>query len=135
MKKFSEINKQYQEQQTLWKATIRMEPNKFKRFWKWVWYFLVFPWKWIWINIRDWRTALIFVIVFLVVSCEVWVPYLLGLIFYANEPVRITMFSVASACWLFWLGPGTPFMVICIGLTIAVKGLFNKIKERKDKNK
>lgn len=58
---------------------------------------------------------------------------LIGVIFWANEPLKISMFSIGSACWLFWLGPGTPFMVICIGLTIAIKGLFNKIKEKRAK--
>ena len=55
----------------------------------------------------------------------------LGIIAFQNEPLRITMFSVGSACWLFWLGPGTPFLVICIALTIGIKGLFNRIKEKK----
>ena len=92
---------------------------------------MTFPFIWIWINVRDWRTAVIFAIVFLLVSSEVWVPYLLGVIFWANEPIKIAMFSFGSACWLFWLGPGTPFLVICIVLTIAIKSLFNKIKNNK----
>lgn len=133
MKKFEEVNKEYRKQQLAWKIHIKFEPSKWKRFWKRVLFWIAFPFVWIWVNIRDWRTAIIFVIVFLITSSEVWIPYLLGFVFYANEPVRITMFSVASACWLFWLGPGTPFMVICIGLTIAVKGLLNKIKGRKKK--
>ena len=135
MKKFKDLEDKFKKDQLVWKTSIRLEPNKFKRFWKWVWYLIAFPFVWIWVNIRDWRTALIFIIVFLVVSSEVWVPYLLGFIFYANEPFRISMLSVASACWLFWLGPGTPFLPLCIGITIGIKGLFNKIKEKKNDNK
>ena len=135
MKKFNEIEDKFKQDQQAWKDRIKAEPNKFKRFWKWVWYLIAFPFVWIWVNIRDWRTALIFVIVFLLVSSEVWVPYLIGAIFWNNEPLRISMFSVGSACWLFWLGPGTPFLVICIGITIGVKGIFNKIKEHRNKNK
>lgn len=127
------LEEQYKKKQLEWKTHIRLESNKFKRFWKWVWYLIAFPFVWLFYNIRDWRTAIVFVIVFLIVSSEVWIPYLIGAIFWANEPLRITMFSVGSACWLFWLGPGTPFMVICIGLTIAIKGLFNKIKEKRAK--
>ena len=39
-----------------------------------------------------------------------------------------------GACELFWLGPGTPFILICTFITIGIKGLFNKIKSRKIKN-
>lgn len=127
------LEEQYKKKQLEWKTHIRLESNKFKRFWKWVWYLIAFPFVWLFYNIRDWRTAIIFIIVFLIVSSEVWIPYLIGVIFWANEPLRISMFSIGSACWLFWLGPGTPFMVICIGLTIAIKGLFNKIKEKRAK--
>lgn len=135
MKKFSEIENKFKQDQLVWKTHIRLESNKFKRFWKWVWFFIAFPWKWIWVNIRDWRTAIIFAIVFLVVSSEVWIPYTIGFIGWNNEPLRISMFSVGSACWLFWAGPGTPFLVICIGLTIAIKSLFNKIKDKKNAKK
>lgn len=135
MKSFKEVEEKFKNSQNEWKTRIRQEPSKAKRFWKWVWYLCAFPFLWIWVNIRDWRTALIFVFVALIVSCEVWVPYLIAVICWSNEPVRISMLSVGSACWLFWIGPGTPFLVICIGLTIGVKALFNKIKFRRKKAK
>lgn len=121
----SKLLQDYENRQKAWKAHIKFEPNKFRRFWKWVWYLIAFPWVWTFYNIRDWRTAVIFVITFLVLSSEVWVPYLLGVIFHSSW-----LIGVGTACWLFWLGPGTPFMVICIMVTIAVKGLFNKIGEK-----
>ena len=130
MKPFKEVEEQFKTRQNEWKARIRQEPSKAKRFWKWVWYLCAFPFVWLWVNIRDWRTALIFILVALIVSSEVWVPYLIAVICWGNEPVRISMLSVGSACWLFWIGPGTPFLVICIGITIGVKALFNKIKYR-----
>lgn len=128
-KTIKEIQQEYELKQKEEKAKIAAEPNRFKRFLKICKYWLLFPFKWIWVNIRDWRTAVIFAIVFLAVSSEVWVPYLIGLITWGTD-VSKWMFGVASTCWLFWLGPGTPFMVICISLTIAIKGLFNKIKEK-----
>lgn len=134
MGRIKDLNKDFEEKKKASKEKIKQEPNKFKRFWKWVLYLIVFPFKWLWYNIRDWRTAVIFIITVVVVSSEVWVPYLLGFIFYANEALRITMFSVGSACWLFWLGPGTPFIIICIGITIGVKEIFNRIKLRRNKN-
>lgn len=127
--KLKELQEQYNKKQLAWKTRIRMKPTKWKRFWAWVWYLIAFPWVWIWTNIRDWRTALIFVIVTITVSSEVWVPYLIAVICWYNEPLRITMLSVGSACWLFWLGPGTPFLLICIFITIGVKAIINKIKK------
>ena len=131
---FKDLEAQYKKKQLAWKTSIRMKPTKWKRFWNWVWYLIAFPWVWIITNIRDWRTAVIFVTVFLVLSIEVWLPYLLALIFWSNETARNTFIGVGSACWLFWAGPGTPFLLICIFVTIGVKGIFNKIKYgRKDK--
>ncbi len=129
MKK-NKIAELYEAKQKEWKEKIRSKPTKWLRFWSWVWYSIAFPWVWLFYNIRDWRTAVIFVIVFVVLSSEVWLPYLIGLIFWNNNGVRITMFSIGSVCWLFWLGPGTPFIVICISVTIGVKALFNKIKSK-----
>lgn len=130
MKKVSEIQAEYEAKQKEEKAKIKAEPNRFRRFWKWVAYIALFPFKWLWVNIRDWRTALIFGITFLVLSSEVWVPYLIGLITLGTE-LSAWMFGAASACWLFWLGPGTPFLPLCIGITIGVKGIFNKISEKR----
>lgn len=126
MKKFAELEKEYSKKQTLWKTSIRLETNRWKRFWKWIAYYITFPFVWIWINIRDWKTALIFVIVFLAVSSEVWVMYLLYFITKNNW-----FLAVGSACWLFWLGPGTPFMVIVVSLTIAIKTFFNHVKKNR----
>ena len=127
MKKYSEIEKKYNEKQLLWKTSIRLEPNKWKRFWKWVWFFIAFPWVWLFVNIRDFHTFIIFLIVVLVVGVEVWLPYLLFFI-----TGNGWFLGIASACLLFWWGPGTPFMLICIFLTIWVKGIFNKIKHKKE---
>ena len=129
MKK-NKITELYEAKQKEWKDKIHSKPTKWLRFWSWVWYLIAFPWVWLFYNIRDWRSAVIFVIVFIVLSSEVWLPYLIGLIFWGNEGLRITMFSIGSVCWLFWLGPGTPFIVICISVTIGVKALFNKIKSK-----
>ena len=124
------IKEKYDEYQLKWKTSIKLKGNQWYR---WLWYFIAFPWVWIFYNIRDWRTAIIFVIVCALVSSEVWVPYLLAFIFWSNEPWRIALISFASACWVFWLGPGTPFLVICVSLTIGIKALFNKLINRKSK--
>ena len=57
-KLFSHIKEQYDAKQAEWKAKIKAEPKKGKRFWKWVWYWIAFPWVWLFYNIRDWRSAI-----------------------------------------------------------------------------
>ena len=128
--RFQLLEAKYKEDQKAARDKIRQEPSGWKRFWKWVWYLFTFPFKWLWLNIRDWRSAVIFLIVMAVVSCEVWIPYLIGFITWGTDLSKI-MFGIGSTCWLFWLGPGTPFLIICIGITIGVKELFNKIEEKK----
>lgn len=129
--KFSQLENKYKEDQKKEREKIRQEPSRFKRILKWIWYLISFPFKWLWLNIRDWRTALIFVTVVLIVSIEVWLPYLIGIITWGSALSKI-MFGIGSTCWLFWLGPGTPFIIICIGITIGVKELFNRIEEKKN---
>lgn len=114
---------------------IKKEPNKWKRMWKFIWHWTTYPFIWIWNNIRDWRTFLIFLIVFLIVSCEVWVPYLLGTITWGSDFSK-TMMGVGTACLLFWnVVPCTPFLAICITLTIITKSIFNRLRFRKLKDK
>ena len=132
MKSIKEIEQEYKATQEKHKAKVKEEPNKFKRFFKWIWFWISYPFIWIFYNIRDWHTAVIFLIVVLVVGSEVWVPYLLGVITWGTDFSKI-MFSVGSACWLFWIGPFTPFLPLCIVITIGIKTLFNKIKSRKKK--
>lgn len=130
-KRTNKIEFEYNVSQEIEKQVIRSEPKKIKKFLKRCKYLAWFPFKRVWTNIRDWKTFLIFAIVFIIVSSEVWCPYLIGFISWENETLRNTMFGIGSACRLFWLGPGTPFMVIVIGLTIGIKILFNKIKEKR----
>lgn len=63
-----------------------------------------------------------------ILSCEVWIPYLLALI--TNNK---WWWGVGSACWIFWAGPGTPFTAIAIGITLGIKKLYLKIKNKKNK--
>ena len=65
-----------------------------------------------------------------VMSSEVWVFYLLGVISWGSEFSKWCL-GVASACWLFWLGPITPFLPLCIIITAFIKGIVNKIRFKK----
>lgn len=91
------------------------------------------PFKRLRINLKDIKTLVIFIIVFLVLSSEVWVFYLLGFIF-SDTDFGKRCLGIGSACWLFWLGPFTPFLPLCIAITFGIKALFNKIRFRKIKS-
>ncbi len=128
-----EIEKQklYEEEQKKIKAEIKATPH---HFWRLMWHYFKKPFVWIIHNIKDWRTAVIFLIVMLVVGCEVWIPLLLGLLAWGT-PFGATMLGIAGTCEAFWLMPMTPFLPLCIGLTAVVKGIFNKIRFRRFEKK
>lgn len=90
-----------------------------------LWNKLVKLWKWLWKQLKDWRNLVIFAIVSLVVSCEVWVPYLLGFL-----TGNTYWFTIGSACWAFWLAPFTPFIVICITVTLTVRKIIDRIRSK-----
>ena len=123
-----ELEQNYKQKQLIWKTHIRLKSSKWSRFWAWVWYLIAFPFVWLFYNIRDWRTFVIFILVVLVVGVEVWLPLLLGIIFN-----NAWLLGLAAACETFWLAPFTPFLPLCIFLTIVIKELFNKIKMKKEK--
>lgn len=131
MKKFSELEIEYKLKQEAWKLKIRQEPNKHKRFWKWVLYWLAFPWVWAWTNIRDWHTALLFVIVVVVYSGSVWGFYLAALFCgWTSTDVGKWLIGIGSGVWAWWLSPaGSPFILLCTVTTIGVKAIINKIRD------
>ena len=101
------------------------------RFWQTIWKWLKSPFIWIKDNIKDWRTAVIFAIVLIIVSSSVWIFLLLGLI-----TGNGWFYGIASAVFIWWQLPGSPFFMLCIGITIGIKSLFNKVRrKREDKNK
>jgi len=53
MRKINELQAEYEAKQKEEKAKISADPNRFRRFWKWVAYIALFPFKWLWVNIRD----------------------------------------------------------------------------------
>ena len=128
--KIKELEEDYAKWRDVQKYQIEIADTKWKKFKKRCYYIVVSPWKYICINVRDWRTWIIFMSVFLLLSSEVWVFYLLGIIT-GNE----WFYGVASACWLFWLGPFTPFLPLVISLTIGIREVFKKWKNKKKSKK
>lgn len=128
IKKFKTLSDDFDKRRRERKEQIRNEPHRGRRFWLWVWFYLSFPFKWILLNIRDIKTAIIFIIVLMVYSASVWVPYLVY--FITKSPWWL---AAGSTVWIFWLGPGTPFLILCIGTTIGIKAIINKILVRKER--
>lgn len=122
--------KAYQESQKIKLAKIKAQPKSWERFWNLIIFYIAKPFYWAKENIKDWRTAVIFLIVMVVMSSEVWVFYLLGFISWGSEFSKWCL-GIASACWLFWLGPFTPFLPLCILITAIIKGFVNKIRFKK----
>lgn len=82
---------------------------------------------WTYKQLKDWKNLLIFAVVFVIVSCEVWVPYLIGVI-----TGDAYWYGIGSLCWAFWLAPGTPFITLCILITIAIRKIIDKIFKRRN---
>lgn len=81
-------------------------------------------------QLKDKTNIVIFIVVFLVLSSEVWVPILLGII-----TQNAWWYGIGAICWAFWLAPFTPFLPICLGLTFAVRKAYDVLKKRSKKSK
>ena len=123
------VNDKLEKDKKLTLAKIKEEPNKWKRFWKYIWFALTFVWVWCWRELRDWRTFIVFVLTVLVIGSEVWISALLGIILHNSY-----LLGIAGTCWAFWLLPGTPFIPLCIIITTSIKALINKKKNKENNN-
>ena len=77
--------------------------------------------------LKDRASRIIFIIVFLVLSSPIWLFYMLGIMFENGW-----LIGVASAYWLFWAGPFTPFIPLCLGITAGIRALLGKLRRKKD---
>lgn len=77
--------------------------------------------KWIWHECKDKRTLALLLAVITIVYSPVWLGYILLWVFGWNWAG-----IVATAMLAFWAGPFSPFFVICISITFAIKKLFEK---------
>ena len=115
---------------------IKALPKKSKRFWARVRLILITPWCLVlrWLK-RNPSAIVVFLIVLALVSSSVWGFYLGAAIVGFDSDAGKWLVGVGSAVWAWWLvGPGSPFMGICLALTVAIEALFKKIKSRRIKN-
>ncbi len=84
--------------------------------------------EWLALQLQDWKNWVIFLIVVAVIGCEVWVPFLIGLLT-GNK----WWFGVAAVCQAFWLAPFTPFLPLSIAITVGIRKIIDKKYNNKDK--
>lgn len=132
MKSIKELEKEYNEKQLKWKTHIRLDTNKFRRFFKWVWFLIAYPWIWLFYNMRDWRSIICVLVSFVLWSASVWVWYLLAIITGWNTDTAKWFIGVGSAVFVWWASPvGSPFILLVTITAIGFKGILNKIIYRK----
>lgn len=78
------------------------------------------------VQLKDKTNIVIFILTFLVLSSEVWGMYLLYFI-----TGNAWFLGIGSICWSFWLAPFTPFIPLCIAVTIAIRKIYDKIRKKK----
>ena len=93
---------------------------------RWLWSKIKSFCAWIWQQLRDWRNLIIFVITFIILSCEVWVSYI---VYFCTG--NTWWLGIGSACWAFWLGPFTPFVPLCVAITLGIRKIIDKIHGRR----
>lgn len=98
-----------------------------KRFFNWLKNKIVNFLRWIWQECKTPSTLLLLLLVVIVVYSPVWVGYVLFFIFGWKWALVL-----ATACLAFWLGPFSPFFVLCVSITLAIKKIFSKLKKKKE---
>lgn len=120
-----EISDSLEEYKKREKEKIKAEKSRWRRFWKWVRYFIVITWEWLFMTMKDWRSWLIFLGCVTVTSCTVWVGFILFWIFRWEWAL-----AMATGSLFFWnCVPCTPFIAINLFLTILIKGVAEKLRK------
>lgn len=78
---------------------------------------------------KDLKTLVLFLCWWLICNSPIIVGYVL--FFITKNKWHLTY---ANACLLFWTGPFTPEIPLCVGLAIGTRKIIEKIKGRKKKD-
>lgn len=97
---------------------------------RWLWNKTKAFWQWLWTQLKDWHNLVIFSIVTAIVSCEVWIPYILAVVTGDSY-----WWAIGSVCWAFWLAPLTPFLPLCIAITLGIRAIIDKIRRKSDEER
>lgn len=103
----------------LWKGGVRMTAikRKLRRAKRKFIRFLM----WIMRECKNWQTIVLLLAVAAVMQLPTWGGYLLFWLFGWKWA-----FAVATVAVIFWAGPFSPFWVICVSITLAIKRTFYK---------
>ena len=108
---------------------IKAESNPFKKILKYFWEWVIMLFKFVWLNRHDRSLMISCLVSFAIVSSSVWLPALIALI----KGGWGAMIGVMATGIAIWNLPGTPFLLITLGLGIAIKEIYKKIKKIFDK--
>lgn len=103
---------------------IKAEPNPFKKILKYFWEWAIMLFKFVWYNRHDKALMISCLISFAIVSSSVWLPALIALI----SSGWVAMISVVTTGIGIWNLPGTPFLLITLGLGLAINEIYKKIR-------
>lgn len=85
--------------------------------------------KMLWSECKDIKTLILFVIVCVVMSLPIWAGYAVGFIFDLEWA-----FVASSVVWAFWMLPGAPFFAVSVAVTLAIKRIWTKRREKKERD-
>lgn len=99
------------------KSSVSLK-ERLKNFWSWLRKNVLTKDMILWVIIAElifWSPVIVTAILALVINPWYW--------------------TVTSAIMLFWAGPFTPAVPLQIGLALALKGIYNKIRRKKDERR
>ena len=108
---------------------IKAEQSPFKKLLKYLWEWAIMMPKFVWYNRHDVSLMVSCGVSLVIVSASVWIPAAVALF----KSGWVAMISVAIAGIGIWNLPGTPFLLIVLGLGIGIKAIYVKIITRRKK--
>lgn len=84
---------------------------------------------WILRECKNWQTVLLLLIVAAIIQLPTWGGFLLYFIFGWQWAL-----AVGTIAAIFWAGPFSPFWVLAVTVTLAIKRMFEKIFQYKKHN-
>lgn len=99
---------------------INQHQNKMYRFFKKLWLVIIFSWIWLFKEFGNLKTIIVFLIIACVMSATVWIPLIIAFVFGFQSNVGVYCMSLTIGSLIFWNLPGTPFIIICLTITLIL---------------
>lgn len=108
---------------------IKAEQSPFKKVLRYLWEWTIMLPCFVWFNRHDRSLMVSCLVSFALTSSSVWIPALIALF----KSGWLAMISVATTGIGIWNLPGTPFLLITLGLGLAIKEIHKKVRKIFDK--